>query len=77
LQDDVPDLLILDFELKEPDVYELLSKIKALAPKAVSLIILEKPAFTTLAKLIDLEISGIIEKPFDKESLNKEISRLV
>ncbi len=77
LESESPDMLVLNLKTEDPDIFTLLTQIKKQSPRTVCMIVVEKPSFEVLTRLIDYEIDGIIDKPFDKEIINVQLSRLI
>lgn len=72
-----PDILIVDASFENPDVFELLQRFRAYAPQTCCVVAMENPSVEATARLIELEVSSMIEKPLDNIQFSTKVTRLI
>jgi DNA-binding NtrC family response regulator len=71
------DVLVIDRDLQDPDVFDILELVKRTKPQLLRIVTASGPTLSTVIRLIDLGVRAVLEKPVSKEALHEKIDALL
>lgn len=72
-----PDIFVADAELNNPDIFDLISRMKKEMPEVACMVTVSRPSLRVITGLINSGVKAVVEKPLEEKKFRKELTRLI
>ncbi len=72
-----PDVMLIDADLCEPDIVAQVAELRMLARDMAVVVITARPPLNLVARLIRLDVLGVLEKPLDDEQFRRRLPAVI